>query len=128
MDGNHNIYLGHPGAAWLEDHAPRGGAIEATPSSPASPVPPLRPQHGDHRRIRPTRHQGLFGPLQARHPGHGRAPSGGVPAPPRHFSLHAGLAGVYQYGLIAEEVAAVYPELVVRGTDGDGGGGAVSLR
>jgi hypothetical protein len=59
---------------------------------------------------RPARHDQFIAAVQGRHPGHGERKQGSDAAPPSSKPI--------QFGLIAEEVAEVYPNLVAHSADG----------
>jgi hypothetical protein len=117
--GNHNIYLGHPGAS-SESNTMRLGAdgthtrtfiagIAGTPLPGSTVVIDAAGQLG----ILPSS-------ARYKHDIHdmGERSRALFQLRPVTFRYTQDSQGVWQYGLIAEEVAAVYPELVVRGTDG----------
>ena len=67
----------------------------------------------------------LLASREGRHPRHGRGQRGPGKLHPvifRYKAEHANGLRQLEYGLIAEEVAEIYPELVVRDTDGQPAG------
>jgi hypothetical protein len=119
--GDHNIYLGHKGVA-AESKTMRlgGGEIDRTFSTGIfnKSVAPS----GTTVFIDANGQLGTIITSSARYKRDiqdmGARSRGVFQLRPVTFRYTQDSQGVLQYGLIAEEVAAVYPELVVRGTDG----------
>ena len=73
---------------------------------------------------RPVGHAGILAALQERHRRHGRGQRDALSLKPVTFHYKSDTKGIPQFGLIAEEVAEVNPDLVVR----DGKGEIYSVR
>ena len=116
--GNRNIYLGHPGAA-SESKTMRLGSVQTktfiagvstTPVSGTNVTIDANGQLGTL--LSSARYKRDIDPMGARS-------EGVLKLRPVTFVYKQDEQGVRQYGLIAEEVAAVYPELVTRTATGE---------
>ena len=114
--GNDNIHIGHIGFGQrLRDHTHRGtGNIRRRPLLLAScGATGSRRRNSSRRCRRPPRHDSLVTALQGRYQANGQRSEAILAFKPVTFQYRSDNKGTPQFGLIAEDVADVNPDLVV---------------
>jgi hypothetical protein len=121
---NHNIYLGHEGVAAESNTMRLGEAGSQTTTFIAGIATTPQPLGGQVMEVTVDLSSGQLGfnlsSARYKHDIHdmGERSRGVFQLRPVTFRYTQDPQGVLRYGLIAEEVAGVYPELVVRGPEG----------
>ncbi len=120
--GNHNIYLGHPGAG-DESHTMRLGSVQTSTFIAGIANTPIVANAATVEIDTTTGQLGVAGGSSARYK-RDIAPMGTrsekvLQLRPVTFAYKDDAQGVTHYGLIAEEVATVYPELVTHTATGE---------